>query len=200
MGNTTRDPNSNLPDKQKDKLYPIVLKLFSTKDFHHVSMREISRLSGLSTTTLYRYFPSKESLLFSILNEKIGLLADKTRLHVQGLESTREMFRKIFWVTLDHYDCNPGLAVTVFITAPTHSWIAEKSYVRKDAYDILHETIKYGREHGEIDPEISDEQIIDLYFMYCHRQVLLWYFRNQASTLVESIGKFFNVFWKAIAA
>ena len=105
---------------------------FSTKDFHRVSMREISKSSGLSTTTLYRYYPSKENLLFTVLDEKIGLLADKVRLHIQGLESTREMFRKLFWVTLDHYDKNPGLAVAIFITAPTLSWIGEESYIRKD--------------------------------------------------------------------
>ncbi|MBU2645542.1 TetR/AcrR family transcriptional regulator [bacterium] len=198
MSNTNKEPHANLPEKQKDKLYPIVLQLFSTKDFHQVSMREIGKLSGLSTTTLYRYYPSKENLLFSILDEKIESLADKTRLHIQGMESTREIFRKIFWVTLDHYDNNPGLAVTLYITAPIHAWIAEKTYVRKDAYAVLNETIIHGRKLGEIDPDISDEQIIDLYFMYCHRQVLRWYVKNQTDSLVDSIGNFFNVFWKAV--
>jgi TetR/AcrR family transcriptional regulator, fatty acid metabolism regulator protein len=42
-----------VPDKVKARLYPVVLDLFSSQDFHKVNIREISRRSGLSTSTLY---------------------------------------------------------------------------------------------------------------------------------------------------
>lgn len=190
---------SALPAKQKARLYPVVLDLFSKRDFHQVSIREISHLSGISTTTIYRYFPSKEKLLFKILDEKISELAGLITLHIQGLESTREMFRKLFWVTLNHYDNNPGLAIASIVTVPTHAWMEEGSYQRKDAYRLILDIIRHGRDCGEIDPDISDEQIIDLYFMYCQRQVQRWCYHRKTKTLADSVGLFFDVFWKTIS-
>ncbi len=189
----------DLSEKQKAKLYPVVLGLFSIKDFHLVSIREISKLSGISSTTIYRHFPSKEKLLFSILDEKLSELAGMIKIHLQGLESTKEMFRKLFWVTLNHYDNNPGMAVANIVTVPTLAWMEEGTYRRKDAYELIEDIILYGRDHGDIDPAVSNEQIIDLYFMYCHRQILRWCFRRKTTALTDSLGQFFDVFWKTVS-
>ncbi len=191
--------SSYLSEKQKSRLYPVVLELFSTRDFHQVSIREISKLSGISTTTIYRYFPSKEKLLFSILDEKLSELAGLVSMHIQGLESTKEMFRKLFWVTLNHYDSIPGLAVATMVTVPTHAWMEEGTYQRKDATKLINEIIQYGRDCNEIDPAISNEQILDLYFMYCQRQVQRWCFHRKTKNLADSVGLFFDVFWKAVS-
>jgi len=190
---------SQLSARQKKKLFPVVLELFSTRDFHQVSIRDISRLSGISTTTIYRYFPSKEKLLFNILDEKLAELANLIRMHIQGMESTKEMFRKLFWVTLNHYDSIPGLAVASIVTAPTHAWMEEGSYRRRDAYAVIREIIDHGRSCNELDPEIDDEQIIDLYFMYCHRWILRWCFHRKTTSLVDCLGQFFNTFWKTVS-
>ncbi len=199
MGSTTENGVLELSDKQKAKLYPVVLELFSTRDFHQVTIRDISKLSGISTTTIYRHFSSKEILLFYILNEKLSELVGLVSLHIQGLESTKEMFRKLFWVTLNHYDSNPGMAVAAYVTAPTHAWMEEGTYRLQHAYDLINEIISYGRDSGDIDPDITNEQIIDLYFMYCHRQVQRWCFHRKTKSLADSVGQFFNVFWKTVS-
>jgi len=41
--------------------------LFSKKGFHNVSMREICKEIGVSTGTLYHYFPAKENILEQML-------------------------------------------------------------------------------------------------------------------------------------
>ena len=199
MKTTAENTISDLSEKQKAKLYPVVMELFSSKDFHLVSIREISKLSGISTTTIYRYFPSKEKLLFAILDEKLSELAGMIKMHLLGLESTKEMFRKLFWVTLNHYDNNPGMAVANIVTVPTLAWMEEGTYRRKDAYKLIEAIISYGRDKGDIDPAVTNEQIIDLYFMYCHRQILRWCFHCKMKNLVDSLGLFFDVFWKTVS-
>ena len=98
---------SELPQKLADRLYPAVLDLFSQKDFHQVTLRDICRLSGISPSTIYQYYSSKENLVFSILDVKISEIGPLIQEHILGLESTKEIFRKIFWVTMDYYDRNP---------------------------------------------------------------------------------------------
>ena len=199
MDKHKEEKHAVLSKKMKGRLYPVVLEQFSKMDFHRVNIREISKLSGVSTTTIYRYFPSKENLLFTILDESLRDLVSLIRMHLQGLESTKEMFRKLFWVTLDHYDRIPGLAIASIVTVPTHSWMGEESYKRKDGYELINQIIQYGRDCGEIDSEVSNEQIIDLYFMYCHRQILRWCFHQKTKNLTDSIGQFFDVFWKTVS-
>ena len=189
-----------MPAKMKNRLYPVVLELFSSRDFHQVTMRDICGLSGVSPSTIYQYHASKEKLVFAILDEKISEIAPLVRVHVQGLESTEEIFRKIFWVTMDYYDRNPGVAITAFITVPMRSWMREDAYTRNDAYRIIEELATHGWKRNELDPEVTPEQMLDLYYMYCHRQIHLWYHRGRREALVQTIPRFFRLFWKTVRA
>lgn len=197
-GHAKRNALPRLPDKLRDRLYPVVLELFSRNDFHQVNMREICRISGLSLSTVYKYFLSKEALLFTILDEKISEIAAIMDVHLKGLESTKEIFRKVFWVTMEYYDRNPGVAITAFITVPMRTWMREASYRRNDAREIMKRITQHGHARKEIDPQLKPGQIMDLYFMFCHRQIQLWYYHGMKWTLVDSIPKFFNLFWKAV--
>ena len=193
-------PRPAVPDKLKERLYPVVLDFFAENDFHQVNIRKISQVSGLSTGTIYKYFRSKEELILDILEEKIEALKQLTRFHLQGMESTREKFRKAFWVLMDYYDRNPGLAITFFITVPTRTWMQRESYARYDVHEIVALISDAGRKRGDIDPALTDAQITGLYFMHCHREVTIWYYRGMQWRLVDAIDRFFPLFWKAVSA
>jgi AcrR family transcriptional regulator len=193
-------PQPPMPDKLKERLYPAVLNLFSQKDFHQVQIREICKRSGLSPSTIYKYFASKEELLFTLLDESISEIVSLVSIHLQGLESTKEIFRKIFWVSMDYYDRNPGVAITAFITVPMRTWMKESSYTKNDFLALAEDLIRTGLKRKEIDRRVQPEQIRDLYYMYCHRQIQLWYYHGMKWKLVETIPRFFGLFWKTIAA
>lgn len=165
-----------MPEKLKARLYPVVLDLFSSQDFHGVNIREISRQSGISSGTIYKYFASKEQLIFAILDEKISLIGQTLERHIAGMESIREIFRKVFWVTFDFYDKNPGLAVTAFITVPMRTWMKDKSYRRRDDLTLVKKQVKKAMERGDIDSSFSFSQIIDAYYMVCCRYIHNWYY------------------------
>jgi len=189
-----------IPSKLKERLYPAVLDLFSQKDFHQVQIREICKRSGLSPSTIYKYYTSKEALLFAILDEKIREIVSLSNVHLQGLESTKEIFRKIFWVSMDFYDRNPGVAITSFITVPMRTWMNSSSYGKNDFLGVAAEFIHQGRERKEIDPDVDPKQIRDLYYMYCHRQIQLWYYHGMKWKLVDTIPRFFGLFWKTVSS
>ena len=196
-GNEARKPD--LPEKLKQRLYPVVLDLFSQKDFHQVTLRTICRQSGLSPSTIYQYYSSKENLIFSILDEKISEIGPLVREHVKGLESTKEIFRKIFWVTMDYYDHNPGVAITAFITLPMRTWMSDPTYARKDTSDTIRDIVAKGHERGDLDPEIDYHQVTDLYYMFCYRQIHLWFYKGRIGRLVDTIPIFFPLAWKAVS-
>ena len=190
---------NKVPEKIKQRLYPGVLALFTDNDFHKVTMRDISKASGVSPGSIYRYFPSKEELILSILEEYIEDLHRLIKWHIRGIKSAKEKFYKIFWVVLDYYDNIPGLAVTYFVTVPTRTWMQRGSYRRYDTYAFLTEIVEEGVKTQEIDPQISAGQITALFFLHCQRAVISWYINGMEWKLAEGIDRFFPIFWKTVA-
>jgi AcrR family transcriptional regulator len=187
------------PVKVKNKLFPFVIDFFSENDFHRVNMKRLSEISGVSTATIYKYFHSKEDLIFAVLEEHIKEVSEKQKLHIQGLESTREKFRKLFWVLMDHYEKNPGLPILFFITIPTGTWMERESWALPEIDTFMRAIIKNGKSKGDIDPIISESHIIGLFFMYCSHEVQIWYYRKCKWNLVDAIDRFFPIFWKTIS-
>jgi len=188
-----------IPEKLKDRLYPVVLKQFSSKDFHAVNIRDISKESGISTGTIYKYFVSKEDLLFSIIEEKLQVLASLLRMHLAGTEDIREMFRKFFWVTMNFFDENPDLAVTVFITVPLKSFMASKSYRRKSEMDILNEIVEKAKKKGVVISDIENHYFADLYVMIIQRHIQNWYVHGMKWKLANTINDFIDFYWKVVS-
>ncbi|MEN6420982.1 MAG: TetR/AcrR family transcriptional regulator [Smithella sp.] len=193
---TTQKPV--MPEKLKERLYPVVLRQFSMKDFHAVNIRDISKESGISTGTIYKYFSSKEDLLFSIIDEKLLDLAELLRIHLEGTEDIREMFRKMFWVTMNFFDNNPDLAVTAFVTVPWKSFMASKSYKRESEIDILSGVVEKAKKRGAVITDMENHYFIDLYMMIIQRHIQNWYVHGMKWKLADTIKNFFDFFWKIV--
>ena len=188
-----------MPEKLKERLYPVVLRQFSMKDFHAVNIRDISKESGISTGTIYKYFSSKEDLLFSIIDEKLRDLASLLRMHIAGTENIREMFRKLFWVTMNFFDNNPELAITAFITVPLKSFMANKPYRRETEIDILNGIVDKAKKRGAVMSDIENHFFADLYVMIMTRHIQNWYVHGMKWKLADTINNFFDFFWKVVA-
>ena len=188
-----------IPEKLKERLYPVVLRQFSMKDFHAVNIRDISKESGISTGTIYKYFSSKEDLLFSIIDEKLRDLASLLRMHIAGTEDIREMFRKLFWVTMNFFDNNPELAITAFITVPLKSFMANKPYRRETEIDILNGIVEKAKKRGAVLSDIENHFFADLYVMIMTRHIQNWYVHGMKWKLADTINNFFDFFWKVVA-
>jgi len=188
-----------MPEKLKERLFPVVLRQFSMKDFHAVNIRDISKESGISTGTIYKYFSSKEDLLFSIIDEKLRDLASLLRMHIAGTENIREMFRKLFWVTMNFFDNNPELAITAFITVPLKSFMANKPYRRETEIDILNGIVEKAKKRGAVLSDIENHFFVDLYVMIMTRHIQNWYVHGMKWKLADTINNFFDFFWKVVA-
>jgi AcrR family transcriptional regulator len=190
--------NKEIPEKIKERLYPKVLKLFSENDFHQVNIRDISKRSDISVGTLYKYFESKENLLFTAIEEYLSELRELMRQHIGGIENPKEIFRKIFWVTMDFYDRHPGVAIAAFITVPTKTLMQENAYRRDDLKEIF--TTLHGRLRAQrsIDPALDLRSLNSLYFMFTARHINVWYYHGMKWKLSERIGDFFELFWKIL--
>ncbi len=65
--------------RHKEEILAAALKLFSERGFHDVSMQEIAAEAEFATGTLYNFFPSKEALFDTLIDDSaeriVGQLA-----------------------------------------------------------------------------------------------------------------------------
>ena len=50
------------------RLEKVVLEIFSNSDFHKASIRDVAEQAGVSFTTIYKHYGSKERLVFAFVD------------------------------------------------------------------------------------------------------------------------------------
>lgn len=103
----------------KKRIIEAALISFSRKGYHGSSMREISKVAGVSLGLTYVYFKSKESLLEEMIGghlQRLNLWAEDARLdgrfHLQGFIDFMQSERKIVLLLLSlvmQPDSVPGI-------------------------------------------------------------------------------------------
>lgn len=81
---TTRSPDRPAPDdtrfdRRLSEILDYATEVFADKGYEGASMRDLSRLSGISLAGLYYYFESKEKLLYFIQQHTFTTIIDRLR-------------------------------------------------------------------------------------------------------------------------
>lgn len=58
--------------RRRQQLYDAAARLFAAKGYHGASLQDLANKLGLSKSSLYHYFDSKEELLYRLLDEYIS--------------------------------------------------------------------------------------------------------------------------------
>ncbi|MFC3612857.1 TetR/AcrR family transcriptional regulator [Lutimaribacter marinistellae] len=194
----TVEKTHKAPAKVTTRLFPATLKLLMHADFHQVQIRDVAAESGVSSATIYKYFGSKEGLVISILEDFLNSISKKVQSVAESDNDTLTKFRMIWAQTMQAYDENPAIAVVYFITVPTRTWIFHDSWQLDEIAKSIGAIVEEGRKLGEIDPDISDTQIIGLFYALVGREVEIWYHNGMKWPLISRSDQVFKLFWKTV--
>ncbi len=102
-------------DEYRKELLEKCFSIFTRKGFSGVTMREIATEIGVSTGTLYHYFPTKESIMehmfsfvqesnvneFVSLTEKVNSLSEKLELFVGKWKEFGSFYQSVMLLSID---------------------------------------------------------------------------------------------------
>jgi len=195
---TIRLPNT--PSQSiKKRLEPVVKAAFSRQEFHQCNMRDIAKKAGVGYGTIYKYYGSKEKILFTFVDEWLGELAGRIIDHLQGLEEIKEKLRKAFWVQLDYYERNPDLGRIILMTIPLTTWMADQTFVQKKMTDTFLEVFREGQGNDSLNPNVPASIMLDMMLAMVGRAFTMWIYRGQKQRLSGQANLLFNLIWKAIS-
>jgi len=181
------------------RLEKAVMDVFSNSDFHRANIRDVAKAAGVSFTTIYKHFGSKEQLVFTYVDIWLGRLTNRIIDHLQGIEDLKEKLRKVLWVQLDYYERHPYLGRMLFMTLPMGTWMADKTFEQNKMIHLYLEVLKKGQEQGILNPRVRSGILLDIMLGLVQRSFFMWIQRGCKESLAAQSNVLFDMIWRAIS-
>ena len=181
------------------RLEQAVLDIFSHSDFHKANIRDVANRAGVSFSTIYKHYGSKERLVFAFVDVWMGKLTERIYDHLQGIEDLKEKMRKVLWLQLDYYERNPGLARIIFMTLPMETWMADETFKQKKMINLYLEVMRNGQKEGQLNPHVRAGVLLDFMLGTVQRAFTMWISRGQQGRLTDQASMLFEMVWRAIS-
>jgi len=175
-----------------------VLDIFSHADFHKANIRDVAKRAGVSFSTIYKHFGSKERLVFAFVDIWLGKLTERISDHLQGIESLKEKLRKVLWLQLDYYERNPHLGRILFMTLPMATWMADETFRQKKMIHLYLDVLKKGQAEGILNPHVRAGVLLDIMLGLVQRSFAMWVQRGQKGSLAAEANVLFEIVWRGI--
>ncbi len=182
----------------KARLEKAVLDIFSNSDFHKANIRDVAKRAGVSFSTIYKYYGSKEQLVFAFVDVWLGELTERIVDHLQGIEDLKEKMRKVLWLQLDYYERNSHLGRIIFMTLPMATWMADATFQQKKMIHLYLDVLKKGQDQGILNPNVRAGVLLDFMLGMVQRSFTMWAQRGQQESLAGQSGVIFDMLWRGM--
>lgn len=142
-----------MSERKKDKrrlILDAAVEVFAQKGFHRSRVSDVARRAEIADGTIYLYFKSKEDILISIFEERMGELIAAARKEVQAVADPREKLRRFARFHVQNVESNRSLAA-VFLVEIRLSNRFMKDYQPqrlKEYLDLIGEIVEEGQRSG----------------------------------------------------
>ncbi|MYV17180.1 TetR/AcrR family transcriptional regulator [Furfurilactobacillus milii] len=143
----------------RNKIIVAAYSLMLHNGFQKTSVRDVSRESGISLVTMYKYFPSKDELVHAVILQMVR----ESIVHSQDVleDDSLDFIEKFRQYTADSAKLRANISQAeldeISKIINSSSEIQEK--IQKWQDDLGEKLINYGRKTGEIRTSVSDEAI-----------------------------------------
>lgn len=186
------------PDVNR-RLEKVVMDIFSKNDFHKANMRDIAKSAGISFSTIYNHFGSKERLLFAYVDVWLGKLTERIVDHLHGIEDLKEKLRKVFWLQLDYYERHEELGRILFMTVPLKTWMEDETFVQQKMVVVFLSVLRKGQEEGVLNSKVRAGVLLDVMLGLVQRFFFMWISRGKTESLSGQANVLFEIVWNAVS-
>ena len=189
-----------LDPQTRQRIEQAVLDIFSEREFHRVGLIEIARGANVSLQTIYKYYGSKEALLFSSLDTWLDRLTLRMLDHLQGIEDYKERLRKVFWVTLDFFEKNPKVVQIILSSVYINTWQQTRNYQNPELFGAFMKVLAEGRAKGVLTDAVDEKILLDYMLGVLVRLVQMYVQRGMREPLTPQANVLFEMVWRAISS
>ncbi|OEU46467.1 MAG: TetR family transcriptional regulator [Desulfobulbaceae bacterium S5133MH15] len=186
---------NDINDDIHKRLERAVLEVFSSSDFHKASIRDIANSAGVSFTTIYKHYGSKERLVFAFVDIWMGKLTDRIIDHLHGIENLKEKLRKVFWLQLDYYERHEKFGRIIFMTLPMKTWMVDETFAQPRMMSLMIDVLRQGQNEGILNPNVRAGILLDFFMGFVQRSFFMWILRGKEESLADQANVMFEMVW-----
>jgi AcrR family transcriptional regulator len=93
--------------RRREDIFDAAVRLFATKGFANTDMQELADCVGVGKGTLYRYFPSKDSLFLAAADRLMVRMREAIDATIEGVEDPFERIRRAIFAFLKFFSERP---------------------------------------------------------------------------------------------
>jgi len=142
--------------RNRNQLLEVATRAFVSADDTEPSMRAIAREAGVGIATLYRHFPTRESLVDAVYRDQVARLTDGARELLAQLPPPAALRR---WMDLfgDWIATKNGMLDTLL--AMIEAGEIAHAQTQTELFAAIDEILNAGRATGELRADVSAEDI-----------------------------------------
>jgi len=157
-------------ERKKDSIYQAAIELFKAFGFRKVSIADIASKAGVSPTTIYNHFGTKEGLVRDVIRR---LLDETVHKYWAIMDSDRPFLERLNLIIFDKTELSRQyegeLVQAVASDDPAVQEYVESMY--KEAVKRMAVFFREGKRLGYVNPDVSEEATL-LYFDILRRGFL----------------------------
>lgn len=185
--------SQSVKEKTKQKILNEAITLIIEKGYKQASMREIAKNAGVSNPTIYNYFPTKERLIFTYLEQKHKETLEILE-NIEGFETytLREQLQALIETELELYlEEREFLLEISDIVFHDSGFKLDMLYESKNLFiDAVREIMLSAIESGEIEKPPFHEYLPKLFWDYFI--VIITYWIKDNSERFENTTQFID--------
>ncbi|MGN1014816.1 MAG: TetR/AcrR family transcriptional regulator [Butyricicoccus sp.] len=169
----------------KDKLYAAALREINEKGINNVSIEDITTAANVAKGTFYRYFESKEAVVFYTYQHS-DQIYKRAFEKVKGMDFM-SMITRFVRISYTEYEKRGKGIIKAVIS--NYFTVPGKSMYGKDRalLQCLDRIVKMGREQQVLREDISDEQCVDMLLSTMIGVEVMWCFDSQGMSLADML-------------
>jgi TetR/AcrR family fatty acid metabolism transcriptional regulator len=178
----------SLEDPKSLEIMNSATKVFSKKGYRESTISEIAKGVGVSDSSLYSFFKSKEEMLFAIPEYHMNIFLTTLREHLGGIKGTENKIGKLIWYHCHFFTTHKDYTkVLIFECRSNPRFYTSTAYqLIRDHSKILIDLIEEGKREGEFCRLTSSRLLRDMLMGTIDHVSINWLMKNTPSPLEQA--------------
>jgi AcrR family transcriptional regulator len=184
----------------RQRLFDAAMHLVAQRGFQATTVEEITEAADVGKGTFFNYFPSKEELLTSFGEIRLGKVRAALAAAKEGRESIATILRRLELTLAEDPGRSGELARSIVLTLLSSETVRKDGCARlKEAHALFAQIFALGQKRGEVRRDVAPTDLAR-FFKESHFGALLLWSLEPVGSLAAAANRSFERFWASAAA
>ncbi len=175
-------------ERTKEKIFKTAILLFTEKGYENTTVQEITEKADVAKGTFFSHFPTKDSILTYLGEQRIELMKEWLVKDLAYLQSAKEKIIKLFEVLaqVNEEDKIMTKLISYEILKKMYSTeIEQEAENQLELKLLMEQIIKEGQQNGEFTLEFQPNQVADILIGIYFFILLRWLSKENPPPLAD---------------